>query len=69
MGSFTSTYTYDNGDHEDNDINLPESMSQEKLFESLQINANMKLPRCFLHLNSTQVSSKKRNKVILTFIN
>ena len=54
MGSFTSSHTYVNGDHEDNDITLPESMDSEELLASFEKEAvvGMRLNRVFDRKNS-----------------
>ncbi len=59
MGSFTSAYTYNNGDHEDNDIKLPESMNSDDLLFKFQeeVAANMKFQRAFLRINPSPKSS------------
>lgn len=54
MGSFTSAHVYNNDDHEDNDIVLPESMNGDDLlalFENDTTNV-LQLQREFLRVNN-----------------
>lgn len=60
MGSFTSSHTYDNGDHEDKDIALPESINCEELLASFEKEAvaDIRLRRVFTRFNSQNSTSE-----------
>lgn len=56
MGSFTSTHTFDNGDHQDSDIELPQSMESQALLAIFQEEAsgNLQFERVLLRLTTKE---------------
>lgn len=67
MGSFTSTNVYNNDDHEDNDIILPNSMNGDDLLAFFENDAtiSLQLQREFLRVSNQGKDNSLHDAIFL----